>query len=315
MKSALCMTLCFAVFDFSLPCVAQQKPRTAQQPVSGAVEPFQPTIGSAHAKRQIRQAIVNALWAIERQRFGYLIEHFLAMDETGVPSREMSRLYSQPQLGELVQILEDAEHADIRLNETHSEARFVKILTPEEIQLQAEEVQLEPIRVSVSASGWGNDLDVVIAEALKSLGQTNQERAFDEFTKHMLPVAELERWKEQPSVGRELRNIWPAWRDRLIGDFKQMQSLEPVLSSDGQTARFRWFTASSGEVQKKRQKEQQISREVRLQLTGAGWRFPDHTTANRKSLISMQKPSAEAGVLVLELRVERVGDDWRMASP
>ena len=80
MKSVLCMTLCFAVFDFSLPCVAQQKPRTAQQPVSGAVEPFQPTIDSAQAKRQIRQAIVNALWAIERQRFGYLIEHCLVMD-------------------------------------------------------------------------------------------------------------------------------------------------------------------------------------------------------------------------------------------
>ena len=176
------------------------------------------------------------------------------------------------------------------------------VLIYNDIQLDADPVSKEKVfqesQVKVEIKSWGDDLKVVIQEAIKTLEGETPEEIVD----YLIPVSLL----QSTALGGgdqlkarmktiDLRTNKSPVVEQMLADFKAISTQEPKRENNNTLAVFtlKQVTGVKGKTAP--------DRLVKFEKGEHGWRFIDETSADRKHLEDFEGAQQEADTVSVKL--------------
>lgn len=156
-----------------------------------------------------------------------------------------------------------------------------------------------PDTSGLKLTGLGSDHARVIDEAIRLLESGD----IATFVERLFPAAEVARLRDdaQRQVLHQQFKSHPEISRSMIADFKRMQSVQPELDDQGQTALFR-LAAGQG----------QPARTIKLQKIKGDWRLFDDSPRVAQELLRQSQLKPRSNVTPVQL--ELIGGNWRFVE-
>jgi hypothetical protein len=132
------------------------------------------------------------------------------------------------------------------------------------------------------------------------------------FVERMFPLPELARLRATQQLPTEIARLqaMPELIQRMLADLRTLKDLTPQYQESQSLA---IFTIPRGTVEFGRRQTELAPREIRLQKVGGHWRLYDHTQTAHAEIVRQSKADMSSSSFVVQLTMERIGDDWRLA--
>lgn len=269
----------------------------------------------ADPEQEVRAALANMLALLEQEQFEEFVHQHAPLD-TYVRFLEMleeGESMPKPKPAEVAPLIEYVKSMQDMTINVHPTGRFAMLSADPDTTPAEKPNVVNPFAGlrQETTTGYGNDLAAAISTARSDLAAGDAEK----FATGMFPPSTIAMIKAEGRWDSTLEQL-AADAPRaaaVVKDLQVLETLKPVI--DGDTATFTLDRIVTKVNRNGGESFKDGERTIRFSLIDGDWRFFDNTrdVASRiDAALDREMPEVEGRSL--ELRLQKVGSDWRLMT-
>lgn len=257
----------------------------------------------AASEPKIADDLADLERALEAKDYATFIEKYVPVEDLrqirkqNILNQVGQQFAARPESAKLLALVKKLKTLTPTYDPSKGEATFTM---PELVGTDAESI-VPPDPTGKPGPGYGGDLKAVLAACVVDIDKAD----WKTFVAKMYPAREAARLQDSGELQTLIATLdaHPGMREQLRADLKQMQALQPRIT--GNVAEFTLKRRALPD------------RTVKLQKSGADWRFFDNSaavTAEIQKIAALKLPDFKAASDEGQVRFERIGGNWRFVK-